>query len=42
VFINGGRQSVVRVVHPPPGNAGIEAFADGAGTVEAWLLRSIW
>jgi beta-fructofuranosidase len=42
VFVNGGKQTVVRVKYPPIEDTGIEAFAAGKASVDVWQLESIW
>jgi beta-fructofuranosidase len=42
VFINGGRQTVARVMVTPAGDLGIEAFAAGTCSVDLWKLKCIW
>ena len=42
VYVNGGRQTVVRVMVPPAGDLGIEAFTDGVCAVDVWKLSGIW
>ncbi|MCX6873933.1 MAG: GH32 C-terminal domain-containing protein [Verrucomicrobia bacterium] len=42
VFVNGGRQTAAKVVAPPAGDLGIEAFTDGTGDVDVWRMKSIW
>ncbi|GAF91469.1 unnamed protein product, partial [marine sediment metagenome] len=46
VFVNGGRESVTRVIHPGQEDLGIEVFAEG-GTAEVraidvWEMKAIW
>jgi len=42
VFVNGGRQTVSRVMYPPLEDLGVEAFSAGSATVDVWRMRSIW
>ena len=42
VFINGGKQTVARVMAAPAGDMGIEAFTDGTCSVDLWKLKCIW
>jgi len=42
VFVNGGRQTVARVMAAPDTDLGIEAFTDGSCAVDVWKLKSIW
>jgi len=44
VFVNGGRKTAARVVYPPAGDLGVEAFADGkaSASVDVWKMKSIW
>ncbi|MFM7136897.1 MAG: GH32 C-terminal domain-containing protein [Planctomycetota bacterium] len=42
VFINGGRHTVARVMYPPAGDLGVEAFSVGSASVDVWRMKSIW
>jgi beta-fructofuranosidase len=42
VFINGGRQTVARVMVPPVDDLGIEVFTGGTCAVDVWKLKGIW
>ena len=42
VFINGGRQTVARVMYPPAEDLGIEAITAGRASVDVWQMKSIW
>jgi beta-fructofuranosidase len=42
VFVNGGRQTVARVMYPPAEDLGVEAFSAGSAAVDVWRMKSIW
>ncbi|MCX6997429.1 MAG: glycoside hydrolase family 32 protein [Kiritimatiellaeota bacterium] len=42
VFVNGGKQTVARVMVPPLEDLGVEAFSAGTASVDVWRMKSIW
>ena len=45
VFVNGGRKTATRVMHPPyppVDDLGIEVLTDGKASADVWQLKSIW
>ncbi len=46
VFVNGGRESVTRVIHPGQKDLGIEVFAEGGTAqvrkIDLWEMKAIW
>ena len=42
VFVNGGQETVARVMYPPPEDQGIEVFTAGKASVDVWQMNSIW
>ncbi len=43
IFINGGRQTITKVIYPPEEDLGIEVYSSGAVTVDVWQMKhSTW
>jgi len=42
VFVNGGKETVGRVMYPPLEDQGIEVFTAGKASVDVWRIKSIW